>query len=197
MPPLVNKEVEHGNEPWEMHLSRARAEGRAAFGLRQAQAESKRMEARRRPWDDAIAAASETGHLRVICKQVDFVDERIFRVPHVTVFALPGLQLAELPDLFRGDCGEDAHTLNLSHNLLQELPPSIGCLGNLRSLDCSHNQLRSLPDVFQALPLLETIHLHTNSLRMLPDSFGSLRKIRHLVLDDNQCVTRRFSPFVT
>mmetsp|Transcript_36037 Transcript_36037/g.36720 ORF Transcript_36037/g.36720 Transcript_36037/m.36720 type:complete len:246 (+) Transcript_36037:108-845(+) len=52
--------------------------------------------------------------------------------------------------------------LNISHNLLRRLPDNMNHLRSLRSLDASHNEIDSVGDQLEDLPYLEELNLTHN-----------------------------------
>jgi Leucine-rich repeat (LRR) protein len=63
--------------------------------------------------------------------------------------------------------------LNLSHNMLEQLPSSLfpnTTFGRLQWLDLSHNRLLQLPsNIFKNLPSMGDLSLARNRLCALPD----------------------------
>ncbi len=91
--------------------------------------------------------------------------------------------LAELPR-----CISDLVNLNflaLRDNLLTSLPASVGKLRALAQLIISKNRLDSLPGEIGKLSRLEDLSLGGNRLASLPTSFSSLRRLRQLSLRNN------------
>ena len=78
-------------------------------------------------------------------------------------------------------------TLDLSGNLLTELPPAIfDGLRALYSLDLSNNSLTELPPAISGLRALSTLRLHNNRLTALPaGAFSSLTDLGFLSLNNN------------
>ncbi|KAK9929850.1 hypothetical protein M0R45_026926 [Rubus argutus] len=73
-------------------------------------------------------------------------------------------------------------TLNLSNNIISELPKEIGELIHLRYLDLSSNQaLKELPDAVCDLINLQTLVLrYCGKLEKLPKAMGKLISLKHL-----------------
>ncbi|HKQ73977.1 MAG TPA: COR domain-containing protein [Blastocatellia bacterium] len=76
--------------------------------------------------------------------------------------------------------------LNLSALGLQDLPPELFALAQLRVLWLSDNQLICLPPEIGALRRLERLRLNKNALDALPTEIGELTELRELWLHDNQ-----------
>ncbi|MCC5899545.1 MAG: leucine-rich repeat domain-containing protein, partial [Phormidium sp. BM_Day4_Bin.17] len=93
-------------------------------------------------------------------------------------------QLQELPP----ELGElyNLRGLDLNHNQLQELPPELGELYNLERLDLSHNQLQELPPKLGELYNLERLDLNHNQLQELPPELGELEKLEYLHIEHNR-----------
>lgn len=69
---------------------------------------------------------------------------------------------------------------------LQEIPPAIGLLTNLRVLLLDTNELYSVPREIAKLLNLKKLSLSNNNLSCLPDEFGLLRNLKSLHLSNNQ-----------
>ncbi|WP_404784437.1 COR domain-containing protein [Altericista sp. CCNU0014] len=72
---------------------------------------------------------------------------------------------------------------------IQELPPEIGQLINLKSLEIGYNKLTALPESIGQLTNLTSLHLRNNQLTMLPESIGQLINLTSLDLRNNQLTT--------
>jgi hypothetical protein len=78
--------------------------------------------------------------------------------------------------LFLPYCCLQLEHLDLSCNLLSELPASIGSLGRtLRKLDVSENSLGFLPEGLGGLTQLRSLRASNNVLTELPDSLAQLQ----------------------
>lgn len=77
-------------------------------------------------------------------------------------------------------------TLDLSHNMIGKLTPSIGALSkSLTSLSLSHNRIAQLDPVIGTLSRLELLDLRHNLLATLPAPIVGCRRLKKLHLDDN------------
>jgi Leucine-rich repeat (LRR) protein len=76
--------------------------------------------------------------------------------------------------------------LDLSYNILTELPVSIDNLTNLTHLDLSYNILTELPVSIGNLTNLTHLHLNCNKLTEFPDSIGNLTNLTCLELGHNK-----------
>lgn len=77
-------------------------------------------------------------------------------------------------------------TLNLSKNGLTSIPDSLFVdLPNLIHFDISHNLLESIPTTIGNIMTLERLYLHENQIKELPLEMGRLYRLRQLSLDGN------------
>jgi hypothetical protein len=76
-------------------------------------------------------------------------------------------------------------SIDLSHNLLTQLPFNFGNLHFLHYLRIARNKLTALPDSFGNLTTLQSLDLEANQLTDLPESFGKLSSLKSLSLSDN------------
>ncbi|KAJ1954169.1 hypothetical protein GGI12_005853, partial [Dipsacomyces acuminosporus] len=80
----------------------------------------------------------------------------------------------------------DAYSINLSNNMLPQLPPNFGrTFGTLNILDISGNQITSLPEEISHLHSLRELYASRNALVSLPITMGSLRNLEVLELSEN------------
>ncbi|KAF8670266.1 hypothetical protein HU200_050800 [Digitaria exilis] len=80
-------------------------------------------------------------------------------------------------------------TLDLSNNNLQlkSLPNSIGCLSKLKVLNVSGNLLHELPATIEECRALEELNANFNELTKLPDTLGfELHGLRRLSVNSNK-----------
>ncbi|XP_073133786.1 disease resistance protein RGA2-like [Henckelia pumila] len=86
------------------------------------------------------------------------------------------------PDLFRRLTRLKA--LDLSRNMLGDLPKDVGKLTNLKYLNLSHNPLSELPETLGELYNLQTLNLSScDYLKKLPQRIRKLVNLRHLKID--------------
>lgn len=85
----------------------------------------------------------------------------------------------------RSITSESLRTLNLSHNLIDSIPASIGELKGLIELDLSYNNLDKLPEEVEFLTNLRVLKLTGNNLTHLPKGLGKLKKLKELILTGN------------
>ncbi len=81
---------------------------------------------------------------------------------------------------------QEEPTLDLSNQGIEELPPEIGQLTNLKELDLSGNNLTQLPIEIGGLINLEVLKLRGNYLKTLPITFNHIQKLILLDLSYNQ-----------
>ncbi|KAK7103200.1 leucine-rich repeat-containing protein 57-like [Littorina saxatilis] len=95
---------------------------------------------------------------------------------------LSKLKLEQLPPELEGIT--ELRTLDMSQNKLQILPPWINKFTQLRGLILSHNKLGSLPEVGD-LKKLESFIADYNQITRLPSSFANLTSLKTLNLSHN------------
>lgn len=76
--------------------------------------------------------------------------------------------------------------LDLSYNIIWEIPTEIGMLKNLISLNFSHNQLRSVPSSLLNLSNLKKLDLSHNFIKNLPEELWKLKNLKFLGLSENR-----------
>ena len=76
--------------------------------------------------------------------------------------------------------------LDLSHNLLESLPKSIGELYNLTSLIAVKNQLKVLPKSVRNLKCLQSLHLNGNQLSSIPPELCKCEILKDIYLESNR-----------
>lgn len=84
---------------------------------------------------------------------------------------------------------KDLQKLDLSNNLLKEIPESINKLRNLAFLSLSDNQLKKIPDSIGDLKKLKILDLSSNDIDQLPFSLGTISSLRILNLERNKLKT--------
>ena len=76
--------------------------------------------------------------------------------------------------------------LNLSHNLLRALPPSVRLLQCLKVLNVAHNQLEEFPNTVIHCKLLEKLDFSHNKLLGFPRDLAlRLPLLQSFVVDNN------------
>ncbi len=93
--------------------------------------------------------------------------------------------LGELPDNI-GDRLTQLEILQLNGNQITTCPASIGNLSQLNLLSMNGNKLVQLPREIGQLKRLKTLLLESNRLTQLPDSLAELTSLETLVLSDNR-----------
>lgn len=79
--------------------------------------------------------------------------------------------------------------INMSHNVLLQVPAEIGLMAKLEQLILAHNQLGSIPLQIGQATNLQVLDLSGNSLVVLDAAVGQLAKLRQLLLAHNNLVT--------
>ncbi|UYV80597.1 hypothetical protein LAZ67_19000902 [Cordylochernes scorpioides] len=92
--------------------------------------------------------------------------------------------LVELPKSFARSMVSLAD-LNLSHNQIEALPPNFGRLRTLVTLDLSSNLLFDLPSSFKKLSSLEKLNLGFNQLEKLSRNLDQLKSLQEIILSHN------------
>jgi len=78
------------------------------------------------------------------------------------------------------------HTLNLSDNVLEAIPPGLSALTKLKNLSLRANRLKSIDTGIEALVRLEVLTLDNNRLTSIPSVVFKLPSLRQLTFSDNQ-----------
>lgn len=108
----------------------------------------------------------------------------VVRDNHIIELGIRNCRLKSIPDTIKKL--KFVEVIELSCNILIELPYSIGELGNLRKLNLNRNNLKKLPDSFGKLKSLQYLNLGENKLEKLPDSFENLSLLKELKLFSNK-----------
>ncbi|KAJ2106812.1 hypothetical protein IW146_007611 [Coemansia sp. RSA 922] len=88
------------------------------------------------------------------------------------------------------DIPVDVAVLNLSVNMLTQLPPGFGrTFSSLHTLDISGNQISVLPEEIGHLHSLRELYASRNALVTLPITMGSLRNLEVLDISENYIVS--------
>lgn len=161
--------------------------------------------------EELIHQISTTGALKISNPQLSssglavlldrlFID-RPALLQHLTAMIITGCQLKQLPANFMKyfqTISNQLDLLDLSHNQLQELPLTFGCLKIPGSIDLSHNQLSFVPDSFFLLKVGKDINLSNNLLRYFSGRYTDL-VTQDLILSLNplqKIPTRADFPFI-
>jgi Ca2+-binding EF-hand superfamily protein len=75
--------------------------------------------------------------------------------------------------------------MNASHNQLKSLPSQIGACHELKALDLSHNLLTELPEGVSEMHGLTYLNISSNKLVKLPKTMGNLTALRRLDASSN------------
>ena len=109
---------------------------------------------------------------------------------HVVELTAMGNGLRSIPDAFLQRFTR-LHSLNLSHNALVQLPPTVTQLPRLRYLYLSHNRIDlrvSGTATLGSLTRLVTLSMDANPLGVVPD-LGALGRLREVRLRNTQLQT--------
>ncbi|OQS01185.1 leucine rich repeat protein [Achlya hypogyna] len=108
---------------------------------------------------------------------------RALRALHLAHNHLRNLEEVDFSCL--GQCTE----VDLRHNRLARLPPSLFTIPHLRQLFVQANVLTALPvELAQALELV-TLQAHTNHIVSVPDGLGAVASLAHVDLSHNRLAT--------
>jgi Leucine-rich repeat (LRR) protein len=88
----------------------------------------------------------------------------------------------ELVRIFHEAAEQNVEVIDLSGRKIEELPPEIGKLVNLKELHLCSNELTSLPAEFFQLENLSILDLSNNNLNMSPDDFFCFERTQNLRL---------------
>eukprot|EP01094_Clydonella_sp_ATCC50884_P010884 TRINITY_DN206_c1_g1_i1.p1 TRINITY_DN206_c1_g1~~TRINITY_DN206_c1_g1_i1.p1 ORF type:complete len:391 (-),score=129.89 TRINITY_DN206_c1_g1_i1:113-1195(-) len=80
---------------------------------------------------------------------------------------------------------ENLSTLLLCHNAFTELPEQVGACKRLKILMARENQLTALPDTLTQCTLLLELHMDSNKLQALPEHIGDLSNLKTLYAQNN------------
>jgi leucine-rich repeat protein SHOC2 len=80
----------------------------------------------------------------------------------------------------------DVGVIKLTDNQFSEFPEHLAELPNLVELDLANNRLSALPRELRTLSALEILDLRGNSLRDLGNLFEAAPSLQVLILDDNE-----------
>lgn len=123
-------------------------------------------------------------------KYLNLSGNRISRIPAIkTLKSLLHLDLSNnlltnLPDDV--DQLASLKTLRVRRNRLGAIPSSLGRLAQLELLDLSANKIEELPDSIVNLQKLTLLDLSENKLKAIPGGIGQLRDLNRLYLQNNQ-----------
>lgn len=107
------------------------------------------------------------------------------KIKHVSLVNNPKLNFVHAFELMKEF---DLEFLNLSHNVLTELPEEISKISRLRDLKLSYNhfQLSELFLTLADLPKLRSLWLNNNEIQTLPTEIAVIRRITYFYIDDNR-----------
>jgi Leucine-rich repeat (LRR) protein len=125
-------------------------------------------------------------------KVLDFEDNALTFLPELRSFALlerlsvTKNRLTKLPESIGGCCRLDS--LYADNNRIQEIHFTYEQLLELRLVNLAHNEMCALDPSIGCCSSLEILHLHYNHLITLPYTIGLLTKLTRLTLHDNPSV---------
>ncbi|KAJ9167456.1 hypothetical protein P3X46_022107 [Hevea brasiliensis] len=104
------------------------------------------------------------------------------------VIALAECNLKVLPDQVWA-CGPSTRVLDISNNLIQDLPTKIGCMSSLQKLFLNGNSMSDESIYWEGLTSLKhltVLSLSQNHLTVLPSELGALSSLKHLNISNNK-----------
>ena len=114
------------------------------------------------------------------------IDKRLCNLQNLAYLDLSNNHISEVPESLQN---VSLVELKLSGNKIEEYPLAL-CLGiissSLRSLDLSRNLITNLPGNFVQLKGLVRLKLDCNQLTTLPKCFGKLTNLKYLSASSNQ-----------
>jgi Leucine-rich repeat (LRR) protein len=133
--------------------------------------------------EDALENPLETGELYLSGRGLTDFPMEVFHLPNLKVLDLSQNLVRQLPDKI----GELEHlqVLNLRNNQLRQIPAEIGQLQQLQRLDLEENQLALLPTELADCLALRDIRLNDNSFAVFPDQ-AFHNQLQNLTLGFNQ-----------
>ncbi|MDH4394639.1 MAG: leucine-rich repeat domain-containing protein [Limnobacter sp.] len=109
------------------------------------------------------------------------LQNHVYGVP--TTLSLANLELQDIPPQI--GLLTQLKTLDLAGNLITTIPSSIGNLNGLENLVLKCNRIKALPNSIGELKHLQQLDLQANQLTHLPDSISKLEALKVLMLTDN------------
>lgn len=124
-------------------------------------------------------------NIHYLSKTQQIVRERIHSSKDLTIIDLSKCSLSQIPKLIFMDniFAETLKELNISHNKLPSIPPSISLLSRLVVLDCAFNEITDLPAELADLSELQHLNLVGNPLKAAlkqPLLLGTAEVLKHL-----------------
>ncbi|BGP08640.1 RAM signaling network component [Rhodotorula toruloides] len=107
--------------------------------------------------------------------------------PKLDTVDLSHKRIAEVPVEVVEELKDEVEKLALGYNLLKDLPPHFGELGNrLKYLNIRVNLLTTFPAVLCSMPSIEILDISRNKIRKLPANPGTLVNLKVLSIAKNR-----------
>jgi len=132
----------------------------------------------------ALAHREEVTELHLHNCRLDQLPPVVFGMPRLQKLEVSVNMIREIPHQI-GQL-KNLRSLSLSFNQITELPPRLFELRQLTELNLSNNQIRVLPPAIGRLENLQRLRLAGNALEGLPPEIGQLSQLTHLDLQQNQ-----------
>lgn len=116
-----------------------------------------------------------------ISRQNRVIREELEKAESSFLVHLSYRRLSAVPDLiFSSPCVSRIKRLDLGHNNISVLPPSISLLIDLRELWLQHNPIKDIPRDIECCTRLEVIDLKGTEISSLPPAISTLKKLHEL-----------------
>lgn len=116
----------------------------------------------------------------------------LYHLRYIRSLNLSGNKIKKLPAEFGSLVQLNA--LELSHNMLADIPPSVSKLKKLKSLNLAGNNFTTLNDELQYLDALEELNMSGNLLQAIPPPIVLMRGLKKAMFNQNSITTMAVQP---
>ena len=134
--------------------------------------------------ETALAHREKVTELYLHNCRLDHLPPAVFGMPLLWKLEVSANLISEIPRQIRQLKG--LRSLSLHSNQIPELPPPLFELKELTELNLGNNQIRSLPPAIGRLKNLRFLCLSGNALEELPPELGQLTQLNQLDIQNNQ-----------
>ena len=121
--------------------------------------------------------------IQLAYNQIVFVPSEILQLPNLEHFDLSYNCISSLPEALLGQLLPSLVVLNLSNNMLTDLPSYFQNSG-IKELDLSHNLLKSVPQCIGTLSQLQSLNISDNiEVKYIPYDLGGLKHLEVLSVE--------------